>query len=88
MSADNDSQATVLPLRSKRREWYQLEDRHAALLVGRVVVILLAAAVAAAGLIDEMTTRDRELAVAMCAVALALHAGLWLAPALDGSARC
>ena len=81
MSANDDSQATVLPLRSKRREWYQLEDRHAALLVGRVVVILLAAAVAAAGLIDEMTTRDRELAVAMCAVALALHAGLWLAPA-------
>ena len=80
MSGPDQKAVSALPDAVSRRPWYQLESRHKALLPGRASVIVAVAAVAASGLIDDMSTRDRGLAIAMCAVALALHVVLWWAP--------
>lgn len=58
--------------------WFALEERHAALAVGRAVAACAAAAVA---LLAPLGVSDRErwLAAGACALALALHAALaWL----------
>jgi diguanylate cyclase (GGDEF)-like protein len=58
-----------------RRPWYQLEDRHTGVLVGRLVAagaILAAAALA--------PPEGRALAVAACVAAIAVHLALWVLP--------
>ena len=61
----------------RRRKW-NLEDRHAALLRGRLAAYLLLAVVAAAGVPEGMSAADREIAVVMCLAAGAVQALLWL----------
>ena len=60
------------------RPWFALEERHAALAIGRAVAVCSAALVAVLAPL-EMTPPDRWLAAGACALALALHAALaWL----------
>jgi diguanylate cyclase (GGDEF)-like protein len=81
MSAHDGDRMTSLQGAASRRGWYVLEERHAALLLGRVVTIVVIAAIAAAAPVDDLSGRDRVIAVAACALALALHAVLGWAPA-------
>jgi diguanylate cyclase (GGDEF)-like protein len=67
-----------LPGARARRGWYQLEERHPALLLGRAVAAVALAIAAAVAPLD-MTARERWLAVAACAGALVLYGALaWL----------
>ena len=69
---------TVLRDVRTRRDWYELEDRHAGMARGRLAVIAALALVAAVAPLD-MSGAERAAAVAACAVAAALHALLaWL----------
>jgi diguanylate cyclase (GGDEF)-like protein len=76
MSTPPDSSSTshssALAGARARRDWYALEERHAALLTGRVVAIGAIAIAAAVAPLD-MTGRERALAVAACLAALVLH---------------
>jgi diguanylate cyclase (GGDEF)-like protein len=75
MSAPQTTAATP-----RRRLKWILEDRHGALLRGRLAAYLMIAVIAAAGVPEGMSTAQRELAVAMCLVAAAVQTLLWLAP--------
>lgn len=75
MSAPQNAAAT-----QRRRLKWTLEDRHAALLRGRLAAYLIIAAIAAAGVPEGMSTAARELAVVMCLAAAAVQTMLWLAP--------
>ena len=66
------SPSPALPGARARRDWYALEERHAALLTGRMVAIGAIAIAAAVAPLD-MTGTERALAVAACLGALALH---------------
>ncbi len=69
---------TVLGDVRARRDWYELEDRHAVMARGRLAVIAGLAVVAAVAPLD-MSGADRLLAVGACVVAAALHVLLaWL----------
>jgi diguanylate cyclase (GGDEF)-like protein len=73
MSAPTNAAATQRRL----RKWH-LEDRHMALLRGRIAAYLLLAVVAAAGVPEGMSAGERELAVVMCLAAIVVQALLWL----------
>jgi diguanylate cyclase (GGDEF)-like protein len=75
MSAPQTAAATP-----RRRLKWILEDRHAALLRGRLAAYLIIAVIAAAGVPEGMSTAQRELAVAMCLAAAVVQTLLWLAP--------
>jgi diguanylate cyclase (GGDEF)-like protein len=64
----------------RRRLKWILEDRHDALLRGRLGAYLIIAAVAAAGVPEGMTAAQRELAVVMCLAAAVGQTLLWLGP--------
>jgi len=70
---------TVAAAPRRRLKWI-LEDRHGALLRGRLAAYLIIAVIAAAGVPEGMSTTDRELAVAMCVAAAVVQTLLWLTP--------
>ena len=63
----------------RRRSKWILEDRHSALLRGRLVAYLVLATIAAVGVPEGMSVAQRELAVVMCLGAAAVQAVLGLA---------
>lgn len=74
ISSQNANKTTPLA----PRPWFALEERHAALAVGRAVAVGGAALAALLAPLD-VTARERGLAAGACALALALHAALaWL----------
>ncbi len=75
MSTPQNAAAT-----QRRRLKWTLEDRHAALLRGRLAAYLIIAVIAAAGVPEGLSTADRELAVAMCLAAAIVQTLLWLTP--------
>ena len=78
MSTTSGASGTVLQNAPSRRAWYQLEDRHAAMVRGRVAVLVALAVIAAVAPID-MSGSERVQAVAVCAGGAALHALLaWI----------
>lgn len=78
MSTNPGDSGTTITGVSRRRPWYQLEDRHAAMARGRIAVLVVLAVVAAVAPLD-MTGSERARAVAVCAGAIGLHALLaWL----------
>jgi len=80
MSASDHERMTSLQGAASRRGWYALEERHAALLLGRIVAIVAIAAIVAVDPADDLSRRDQVIAVAACALALGLHALLGWAP--------
>jgi len=62
-----------------RRDWYQLEDRHRAVFIGRAVA-WAALAIASAAASTHSLPQHRPAALAACLGALALHALLAFAP--------
>jgi diguanylate cyclase (GGDEF)-like protein len=61
-----------------RRDWYALEERHAAMVAGRVIAIGVIAVALLTPWLD-LTPRERAVAVAGCLAALVTHAALrWL----------
>jgi diguanylate cyclase (GGDEF)-like protein len=73
MSAPQNAAAT-----GRRRFKWILEDRHGALLRGRIVAYLLVAVIAAAGVPEGMTTGEREVAVVLCLAAALVQTLVWL----------
>ena len=61
------------------RPWFALEERHAALAVGRAVAVCAAALAALLAPLD-ISARERGLAAGACALALVLHATLAWVP--------
>ena len=79
MSTNPGDSGTAIPGVSRRRPWYQLEDRHAAMARGRIAVLVVLAVVAAVAPLDT-TGSERARAVAVCGGAIGLHALLALLP--------
>ncbi len=76
--SDGSPNAPTVPGARARRDWYTLEERHAAIWRGRVVAIAALAAISALAPLD-LTGRERALGVAACAGALLADAALsWL----------
>lgn len=69
----------ALPGERGRRPWYQLEDRHAGVLAGRLVASVVVAA-AALALPAGTPARDTATVLLVCALAAALHVALWMVP--------
>jgi diguanylate cyclase (GGDEF)-like protein len=78
MSGNTPSRWTALEGARARRDWYSLEERHAAMAAGRVLALGIIAAATLTPWLD-LSARERALAVAGCLAALAAHAVLrWL----------
>lgn len=78
MPSTHPSRWTSLAGARARRDWYSLEERHAAMVAGRVVALgVIAVAILTPWL--DLSARERAIAVAGCLAALAAHAVLrWL----------
>jgi diguanylate cyclase (GGDEF)-like protein len=78
MPSTTPSRWTSLAGARARRDWYSLEERHAAMVAGRVLALgIIAVAVLTPWL--DLSARERAVAVAGCLAALAAHAVLrWL----------
>ena len=78
MSSEGTSRLTSLAGARARRDWYALEERHAAMVAGRVIALGIIAVATLTPWLD-LSPRERSLAVAGCLAALAAHAVLrWL----------
>ncbi len=78
MSSEKPSRLTSLAGARAHRGWYALEERHAAMVVGRVVALGIIAVATLTPWLD-LSPRERAVAVAGCLGALAAHAVLrWL----------
>ena len=78
MSSTDPSRVTSLAGARARRDWYSLEERHAAMAAGRVLALGIIAIATLTPWLD-LSARERAVAVAGCLVALAAQAVLrWL----------
>ena len=78
MSSPNQFPWTPLAGARARRDWYALEERHAAMMAGRVIALGIIAVATLTPWLD-LSPRERSLAVAGCLGALVAHAVLrWL----------
>ncbi len=78
MSSTNPSRWTSLAGARARRDWYSLEERHAAMAAGRVLALGIIAIATLTPWLD-LSARERAVAVAGCLAALAAQAVLrWL----------
>lgn len=75
MGSPSDSPRSPLTGARARRDWYALEERHAALFVARAIIVATAA-IAAAALPGVASTGQRLAAIAACAAALVVHLAL------------